>query len=133
MTACIFIIRTILDTIAPQHLRYTISTGGAYALVFGTRFALAETIACYDGTQMPCLARWTLLRLAIVPATQYTDAFLACCILELAANRIADIVFHAGAQITLHTCVTIPVKLIAALTRGANASNTITDIALSGF
>lgn len=101
--------------------------------MFGTRFALAETIARYDRTQVTCLAWWALLGLAIVPATQYTDAFLACCILELTANRIADIVFHAGAQITLHTCVAIPEKLIAALTRGANASNTIADIALSGF
>lgn len=100
--------------------------------MFGTRFALAETIARYDWTQVTFLTGLTLLRLAIVSSTQYTNTFLACCILELAANRIADIVFNAGAQITLHTCVTIPEKLIAALTRAASASNTIADIALCG-
>lgn len=100
--------------------------------MFGTRFALAETIACYDRTQVTFFTGLTLLRLAIVSSTQYTNTFLACCILELAANRIADIVFNAGAQITLHTCVTIPEKLIAALTRAASASNTIADIALCG-
>lgn len=100
--------------------------------MFGTRFALAETIACYDRTQVTFFTGLTLLRLAIVSSTQYTDTFLACCILELAANRIADIVLNAGAQITLYTCVTIPEKLIAALTRAATASNTIADIALSG-
>lgn len=100
--------------------------------MFGTRFALAETIACYDRTQVTFFTGLTLLRLAIVSSTQYTNTFLACCILELAAYRIADIVLNAGAQITLHTCVTIPEKLIAALTRAASASNTIADIALSG-
>lgn len=98
--------------------------------MFGTRFALAETIARYDRTQVTCLAGWTLLGFTVVPATQYTDAFLACCILKLAANRIADIVLHAGTQITLHTCITIPVKLIATLTIGVSARYTIANIAL---
>jgi len=105
--------------------------------MLGTRFTFAEAIAGYNRTQMSCLAGRTFLGFAVVATTQNADTFLASCILKLAAYWIADIVLHTRAEVTLHTLVAVPVKLITALALGTGtgtaAHNAVTNIALGGF